>query len=71
MISVRELTSGSFSTRPHGDRHSKVKGRGPVSTRANLTVVSQMVVYLYQYSIPLWYAVKRRKLWRGEIGQMF
>ena len=40
IISMRELTSGLTSTRPHGDRHSNVKGRGPVSISADFTVVS-------------------------------
>ena len=45
--SVCELTSGSCGMRPHGDRHSNVKGRGPVSMSAVFTTVSVTQRWLY------------------------
>ena len=41
------VVSGCCVSRPHGDRQSKVKGRGPVSTSADLILSSVSHKYVY------------------------
>ena len=45
-MSVCEVMSGSTNKRPHDDRHSNVKGRGPMLS-ADFTVVSVKHRWLY------------------------